>query len=97
LAVGAVLLSGVEEVSAGHESYYAGAPGTNWHASWKWGTCSVNKNYSKDYSNHASWIVNGHYSSNVTWNTSESCYWWTDTHWNVKHSSHWSHGSWGWC
>ena len=78
LAAGAVLLSGIEEVSAGHSSTYS----NRWNRDW-WGN---------PYCNHASWVVNWHYSatSSINWyhEGQKTLY---------KHSSHSSHGSWGWC
>ena len=81
LAAGAVLLSGVDEVVAGHSNTWSPElPTTDgWQLIIVWpSTCS-----------HASWIVNGHYSANPTVNT-----WSSNTY---THSSHGSHGSWSWC
>ena len=70
LAAGAVLLSGVDEVVAGHSNSYSAVTVT----------CS---------STHGSWIVNWHYSSNLTGTPSPST-----AHTHASHSSHWSHGQW---
>ena len=83
LAAGAVLLSGVDEVSAGHSSNFSSKGNKDW-----WG------NPSCSYA-HASWIVNGHYSRDVSgiviWHHEGSKTLWTHS----SHSSHGSHGSHG--
>ena len=96
LAVGVVMFGSISETLAGHSSSYTWLPWSNSHTNGVWWECSV----TEKYSNHASWMVNWHYSSTIAWKTNGSCYWWTSGHWNTTHSnhgSHGSHGSWGRC
>jgi len=78
LAVGAMLLSGVDEVGANHRSWYSPAlPSTNWKQLTEITstTCS-----------HSSGIVNGHYSATPIVNMTNTKY----TH--SSHSNHSSWG-----
>lgn len=89
IAAWGVILAAANTVSAGHSSSYSGLPGGNSHSNWHGWNCSR----SVSYSEHASWIVNGHLSSNVSGTKTATCYGGTGTHGNVRHSSHGSHGS----
>ncbi len=94
IAAGGVILASASAVSAGHSSSYSWLPGGNGHSNGNGWNCSS----TVPYSEHASGIVNGHLSSNVSWTKTASCYGGTGSHWNVRHSSHsshWSHGSHG--
>ena len=90
LGVGVMLLSGIDEVSAGCSLVGSYTPSSDTHY------CS------SVIVNHASWIVNWHYSStpwylwwDLKWTYTPS----SDTHTvsHSNHSNHSSHWSWGWC
>lgn len=95
LAAGAVLLSWAEETFAvasytdlgtGHNNIYASPAGElRWNTITAWTSC-----------NHASWIVNWHYSATSSLSSSNTYYKWDWGTVGVSgHSSHASHGSHG--
>lgn len=100
LASWAILFASISEAHAGHSSSTSHSSSVGWnrpwgngHASGNWWSCTSTLNYSQ----HASWVVNWHFSSNVSWSWSgASCVWWTAGHWNVSHGSHGSHSNTTW-
>jgi len=104
LAVGAVLLSGVDTVAA-HTNWPA------WHYNqWAIGCYSNWWHSSAIKTWHSSAIVNWHSSAVPNWwHSSTGIRWWYlyqghmnwvkhgshGSHWS--HWSHWSHAAWGWC
>ncbi len=91
IAAWATLLAGISEVNAG-----CSLGGTDTHRAQH--SNSDNHSCSPVSVNHASWIVNGHYSS-TPWYTGWNLQW----HHSSSASLQWSnnmtcnHGSWGWC
>ena len=105
LAVGAVILSWVDEVAArtDHSNVcYA----WHWSTSWHWNGYHSNWQYCSTVTvQHSSWIVNWHYSW-TAWYSWWNLWWhWSAGHsngvshsqWAPSHSNHSSHWSWGWC
>ena len=83
LSAWALLLSSVDDLSAGSDSWSASVDAWGGHICDAQAECTAT-------ANHASWIVNWHYSSNpaATANIQNA---------SVSHYSHSNHGSWGWC
>ena len=111
LATWAVLLSGIDEVSAWHSSHNSHNSWTTWHlnqwhASWNLRSWHVSADpWAVIKTSHASWIVNGHYSWTPNgWiydpaHTSWYGNWWHLSQWHANwyssHGSGVSHGSHG--
>ena len=100
LAVGAVLLSSVDEVLSSHSNYcttsrlaspsYPVAHNNSIVNNWSWTSkrdvvCAHKWSIS---ASHSSWLVNWHYSASPT-------VIWTASLWHSSHGSHWSHWSHG--
>lgn len=103
LAAWAVLLSGVEDVVAGHTSWWVPWGHSSWYDRWghlsqwhasavnRWGHLSVNP-WPVTKTAHCSWIVNWHYSWTPNWGTYDPSHtsWYK---WNGWHVSQW-HANW---
>lgn len=97
ISAGAALFAGVDETIAAHTNTstpslpfpvsdprsHSNGPQNFQFVQVTWATC-----------NHASGLVNGHYSSIPTVNPSQTVY---DVQSHGSHGSHGSHWSWGWC
>jgi hypothetical protein len=92
LSVGAVLLSGAEEASADLNICSKVTASREWSPS-----CTLSHNNSQSCTqvrvHHASWIVNGHYSSNNIKHDWWEMWWKSDISWHGSHGSHGSHCS----
>ncbi len=105
LATGSILLSWADEISAGHSNHGSHSSWPGWHlnqghASWNLRSWHVSANPGAvTKTSHASWIVNGHYSSTPNWWVYDPAHasgygnWWHLNQWAVNWRLHANHGN----